>query len=204
MSAMVQMSNIPFVQWKGQTFDQIQSFIRKNNVDTAYEPDTNRSKFRANPLKIYRREVATHQSANCNVRTSVSVDVFNQPGGTIINSSSTTTNGLVNTIDNNLPNNTCETYTNCSVITSPAENARRRVRSGGMIKKKFDSSRNTDNYFTTSKQYLASRNSTFEQNQYNYIRMGDSSSKPGTSLASNNLYSPNTAEIRPIADTIRP
>tara|TARA_B110000967_G_C18893023_1_gene568655 strand:+ start:1045 stop:2403 length:1359 start_codon:yes stop_codon:yes gene_type:complete len=191
MSAMVQMSNIPFVQWKGQTFDQIQSFIRKNNVDTAYEPDTNRSKFRANPLKIYRREVATHQSANCNVRTSVSVDVFNQPGGTIINSSSTTTNGLVNTIDNNLPNNTCETYTNCSVITSPAENARRRVRSGGMIKKKFDSSRNTDNYFTTSKQYLASRNSTFEQNQYNYIRMGDSSSKPGTSLASNNLYSPN-------------
>ena len=191
MSAMVQMSNIPLVQWKGQTFDQIHSFIRKNNVDTAYVPQTDRAKFRANPLKIYRREIVTQQDANCNVRTSARVDVFNQPGGTIINSASSETNGLVNTIDNNLPNNTCETYTNCSVITSPAENARRRVRSGGMIKKKFDSSRNTDNYFTTSKQYLASRNSTFEQNQYNYIRMGDSSATPGTSLASNNLYSPN-------------
>ena len=30
-----------------------------------------------------------------------------------------------------------------------------------------------------------------KQNQYNYIRMGDSSATPGTSLASNNLYSPN-------------
>jgi hypothetical protein len=191
MSTLVQMSNIPFVQWKGQTFDQIHSFIRKNNIDTDYEPETNRSKFRANPLTIYRREIATQQDTKCNVRTSTSVDVFNQPGGTINNSSSTNSNGLVNTIDNNLPNNSCETYTNCSVINSPAENARRRVRSGGMIKKKFDSSRNTDNYFTTSKQYLASRNNTFEQNQYNYIRMGDSTAKPGTSLASNNLYSAN-------------
>ena len=122
MSAMVQMSNIPLVQWKGQTFDQIHSFIRKNNVDTAYVPQTDRAKFRANPLKIYRREIVTQQDANCNVRTSARVDVFNQPGGTIINSASSETNGLVNTIDNNLPNNTCETYTNCSVITSPAEN----------------------------------------------------------------------------------
>ena len=191
MSTMVQMSNIPLVQWKGQTFDQIHSFIRKNTVDTSYVPQTDRAKFRANPLKIYRREIVSQPDTNCNVRTSARVDVFNQPGATIINSVSSETNGLVNTLDNNLPNNTCETYTNCSVITSPAENARRRVRSGGMIKKKFDSSRNTDNYFTTSKQYLASRNSTFEQNQYNYIRMGDSSATPGTSLASNNLYSPN-------------
>ena len=52
-------------------------------------------------------------------------------------------------------------------------------------------SRNSDNYYTTSKQYLDSRGLTFEKNQYNYIIMGDSSSKPGSSLASGNVYTSN-------------
>ena len=60
-----------------------------------------------------------------------------------------------------------------------------------MIRKKYDASRDTSSYYTSSKQYLASRNLTFQQNQYNYIRMGDASAKPGSNLASNNLYSPN-------------
>jgi hypothetical protein len=76
-------------------------------------------------------------------------------------------------------------------VTSAEENARRRVRSSGMVRKKYDSSRNTDNYYTTSKQYLDSRNLTFEKNQYNYIRMGDASVKPGSSLSSGNVYRPN-------------
>jgi len=190
MSAIVQMNKIPLIQWKGQTIEQIQSVIRKNNVTTNESTD-NSAKFRANPLKIYRREIATADMSNCNVRTSTKIDVFNRPNGTIINSSATNKNGLVNILDNTYPNNSCKTYANCSVILSPEENARKRVRSSGMIRKKYDASRDTNSYYTSSQQYLASRNLSFQQNQYNYIRMGDATAKPGSSLASNNLYSPN-------------
>ena len=191
MSAIVQMNKIPLVQWKGQTFDQIQSFIRKNQVND--EPNSKYLKFRANPLKIYRREIVSTDISNCNVRTSTKIDIFNRPNGTINNSSSTNKYGLVNTIDNTVPNNSCETYENCSVILSPEENARRRVRSSGMIKKIADTSRDTHTYYTSSQQYLASRSLTFKQNQYNYIRSGDATAKPGSSLSSNNLYSPNSS-----------
>ena len=187
MSAIVQMNKIPIVQWKGQTFEQIQSFIRKNERSGVNE----KLKFRANPLKIYRREIVTSDVDVCNARTSTKIDIFNQPNGTIINSTASNKNGLVNLVDNNIPNNSCDTYENCSVILSPAENAKKRVRSSGMMRKKYDASRDSDNYYTSSKQYLASRNLSFQQNQYNYIRSGDASAKPGTNLASNNLYKPN-------------
>jgi hypothetical protein len=59
-----------------------------------------------------------------------------------------------------------------------------------MIRKKFDNSRNTNSYYTNSSQYLTSRNRTFAQNQYNYILQGDSTAKPGTNLASANVYLP--------------
>ena len=32
MSAIVQMNNKPFIEWKGQTFDQIHSIVRKNDL----------------------------------------------------------------------------------------------------------------------------------------------------------------------------
>ena len=92
MSAIVQMNKIPLIQWKGQTIEQIQSVIRKNNVTTNESTD-NSAKFRANPLKIYRREIATADMSNCNVRTYTKIDVFNRPNGTIINSSATNKNG---------------------------------------------------------------------------------------------------------------
>jgi hypothetical protein len=60
-----------------------------------------------------------------------------------------------------------------------------------MIKRKFNENKNNDTYYTSSSQYLSSRNRTFAQNQYNYLRMGNSNAKPGTSLASANVYSPN-------------
>jgi len=190
MSAIVQMNKVPLIEWKGQTFNQIHSVIKKNDLAN-YALSGDRSKFKANPLKIYRREIVTQDLSNCNPRTSLKVDIFNQPNGTINNTSSSVKNGLANIIDNNIPNNSCETYENCSVVTSAEENARRRVRSSGMMRKKYDSSRNTDNYYTSSKQYLDSRNLTFEKNQYNYIRMGDASVKPGSSLSSGNVYRSN-------------
>ena len=57
-----------------------------------------------------------------------------------------------------------------------------------MIPKKYDVNRNNDTYHISTKQYLTSRNKTFSQNQYHYIRQGDESAIPGTVAASSNTY----------------
>tara|TARA_B110000503_G_scaffold139070_1_gene226596 strand:+ start:560 stop:1972 length:1413 start_codon:yes stop_codon:yes gene_type:complete len=188
MSALLSLNPIPLISWKGSTFNQIYSSIQKNGQNL-YTTDTQpRSYFSANPIKHYRREIASIDNALCSSKSSIKIDIVNRPNGTINNSTATIKGGLENLIDINLPNNTCETYENCSVILSPAQNARNRVRSSGMISRKFIEGKNNDTYYTSSAQYLTSRNRTFSQNQYNYIRQGDSTAKPGTSLASANVY----------------
>lgn len=187
--ARLNMNQIPYIPWKGKTFTQITSSIKRNTNKNNYSNGI-RNMFLANPLNIYRREIVT-APATCNPRTSLSIDEFNRPGGSVINTASQNPNGLVNTIDDTLPNNTCEEPGTCFKFLSPSDNARRRLRSSGMIPKKFDTSRNNDQYYTSSNQYLVSRNRTFQQNQYNFIRQGNSTSKPGDSLSSGNIYSPN-------------
>ena len=187
MSALLNLNPIPLIPWKGRTFNQIHSSIQKNGQIRADIPNL----FAANPLKIYRREIASSEATRCGSSRSLRIDEFNRPNGTINNSVATTIKDLVNTLDNTIPNNKCENYESCSVILSPAANARNRVRSSGMIKRKFNEGKNDDTYYTSSSQYLTSRNRTFVQNQYNYIRMGDSTAKPGSSLSSANVYSPN-------------
>lgn len=189
MSALLNMNAIPLISWKGLTFSQIHSSIQKNG-----QIDSNisnvRNLFSARPLKIYRREIASTTSPVCHSKYSLKIDIFNRPNGTINNTAASNVNDLANIMDITLPNNTCEQYTNCSVVLSPAENAKNRVRSSGMNKRKFNEGRNNDTYYTSSSQYLSSRNRTFAQNQYNYIRQGDSTAKPGTSLSSANVYTP--------------
>lgn len=175
--------SIPIIPWKGETFNQLTSFIKLN------EPQDTGSlvaKFKANPLKIHRREIASTTVDVCNPRTSTSIDLINSPNGTIVNTQSTNKNGIENTLDINTPNNSCHNTESC--VLSTAENARRRVRSSGMIPKKYDVNRNNDTYHTSTKQYLTSRNKTFSQNQYNYIRQGHESASPGSALASSNTY----------------
>ena len=190
MSALLNLNPIPLIPWKGRTFNQIHSSIQKNGQISA-DIILNPNLFAANPLKIYRREIASSSSTTCGSNASLKIDMFNRPNGTINNSVATTIKDLVNTLDNTTPNNKCEDYGNCSVILSPAANARNRVRSSGMIKRKFNEGKNDDTYYTSSSQYLTSRNRTFAQNQYNYIRKGDSTAKPGSNLSSANVYSPN-------------
>lgn len=191
MSALLSLNPIPLISWKGRTFNQIHSSIQKNGQNFENISGSVQNLFSANPLKIYRREIASINSEPCNSRASLKLDNFNRPNGTIHNSIATNKNGLVNIINDSTPNNTCENYENCSVVLSPAENARKRVRSSGMIKRKFNENRNNDTYYTSSSQYLTSRNRTFTQNQYNYIRVGDSTATPGSNLASGNIYSSN-------------
>ena len=187
----------PVVSWKGKTFTQITSSIKKNPSNFV-NSNNNVNLFLPNPLKIYRREIANPiDMSYCYPRTSLSIAEFDRPNGSINNTSATQKNGLVNTVDNTLQNNKCEEPGTCSVFLSPSDNARRRCRSSGMIRKTFNPANNFSSYYTDSKQYLVSRNKTFLQNQYNYIRVGNPLLKPSTGLAASNIYSPNGLPVCP-------
>ena len=163
MPARLNLNPIPLVSWKGLTIQEINSKIVLN--EKVIEGQANL--FRAAPLKIPRREIASKNSNTCNSRTSVSIDVINQPGGISSNTTSVDPSNnilLTNTLD--LPNNGCEYPGTCNTITSVTENAKKRVRSSGMIRQKYHSTTNNPLYHTNSKQYLHSRNKTFKQNQY--------------------------------------
>lgn len=175
--------------WKGETLEQITSSIRKNQRDGTLE---DRNFFIPQPLKHYRREIAS-KDQTCNPRSSMSIDLLNAPNGSIINSRASDRNGLVNTLDINLTSNKTEIPGSCDAecaVGTPQTNALNRLRSSGMIKKNYDPANNKSKYYTNAGQYLNSRSKTFQQNQYNYIREGDSSLTPGSGLSVNNLYSP--------------
>jgi len=183
------------ISWKGRTFNQITSYIRKNGgVNSALNVGTNI--FNRLPLKIYRREIGIPTETNCKQGHAMRLDLLNAPGGTITNSA-VNAGGLVNTIDFNLTENTSERPGSscdsvCASTGSSQSNALRRLRSGGMIKKQFDLSTSKQTYYTNSQQYINSRNRGFNQNQFYYTRLGETSSKPGDSLSTNNIYTTNT------------
>ena len=192
MSALLNLNQIRYVSWKGKTFDDVVSSIQKNKND---QSNMMVHQFmQAKPLKIYRKEIASKPSTTCNSRTSITIESLNMPGSTHISESpyEHAGNGLVSTLHINEPTTTAENPPACedSCIFSPEANARRRVRSSGMIPKKFNVHKNNDQYYTSTKQYLVSRNRTIKQNEYNYIRKGNSGVEPGTGLSKSNIYSP--------------
>lgn len=196
MSARLNFKEPKPISWKGRTFTQISSAITKNGkINTTTNNATfHRLAFNPIPLKIYRREIAASDKKLCNERTSTSIDELNMPGSTIIYPDPTSTNdyrGIKTTLDINFMNNKTEHPGICSDTNACMEkNARARVRSSGMIKRKFNAAKNNDCYYTSTNQYLASRNRTFQQNQYNFIQKGDSTLKPGDTLSVSNIYSP--------------
>ena len=203
-------NDVPIVPWKGQTFSQITSSIQKNGRITTTKNLNKVLFFIPPPLKIYRREIASqYDNSHCNPRTSLKIDEFDRPGGSIVYSTSTTgvaassRKGLVSTENINLTVNasqrpgTTRATSNCTVGVDDAQNARRRVRSSGNVKKAFNPANNAATYYTDSKQYLISRNKTFQQNQYYFIRQGITTSKPGDSLSVANLYAPNGSILCP-------
>ena len=193
MSARLGFNEIPYVPWKGKTFVQITSILKQNKWINKDENINNF--FRAQPVKLYRREIASmYDNSYCNSRASRSIDELDRPNGSIVTQSQSPTisyKGLVGTVDILLTNNQTE---HPGVCTNPyvcvESNARNRVRSSGMVKRKYNVAKNNDTYYTSSNQYLNSRNKTFQQNQYNYLRSGDSSSKPGDTVSTANIYTP--------------
>jgi hypothetical protein len=173
------------IPWKGATFQELSAGIKFNSAPTA----SNTSIFLPNSLRVYRKEIASTAIGRCNPRTSIKIDDYNMPGGTLSTNVVTTT-GLANTGDLIYEANTCEHPSSenlCNAFLSPADNARRRVRSSGMIKKQ---SVNSD-YYTSTQQYMNSRNISYDQNQYFHVKYGSSTAKPGSAGAISNIYQSN-------------
>ena len=174
-----------YTQWKGKTFRQIISAIQKN-VRTK-PTNIGNNIFRAQPLKIYRKEIATTSLSNPTIpRSGITIDEINRPGGTIVVNSYKPSNqvgldGLY--VEPKLTGNCMDHPGLCSSSTTNSQcaetNALRRCRSSGKVKQ---------NYNSTSNQYLASRNKTFQQNQFNFYNSGNKLADPGSPLAQNNSY----------------
>ena len=194
MSARLNHNTIRYNSWKGQTLSQITSQIQKNNRNNTIISRQNL--FHPQPLNIYRREMSTgaKNQSSCNSRISASVDAIDIPNGYSITTQSTTHASLVHVLETNATQNKSQNgdCTNSNANVCAADNARRRVRSSGMIKRAFKLQNNTDNaYFTNTTQYLVSRNRTFKQNQYLHIHKGETSLMPNGTLYNTNVYSPN-------------
>ncbi len=161
------------VSWKGQTFNQIISKLKKNmgtqNGSNIFIPP---------PVKIYRME--KEMEDNCG-RATTSLAEFFKPGSTIVNSS---TGAGIHTVDFNLVNDATEKP--ClqvfSQVTARADNAKRRMRSAGAPKQ---------NYYTSSRQYLENRNLGNAQNNYQNLRIGESTFRDGIPATLQNVYTPN-------------
>ena len=211
MSARLSLEKIPYTSWKGKTFSQITTDIRENTVkDQDVQNASFASKLFMNPqpMKIYRKEIASVPLKTCNRRTSITIsNLMEIPGGNIVNSKNTdNSNGLVNTNDYNLPKllgdypgSSCDTTTikpNGTLINrclSTQNNALRKVRSAGMISRNFNPKKNNETYYTSAGQYLDSRNKTFVQNTYHMLRKGDATCIPGSAASQQNVYASNTA-----------
>ena len=200
MSALLNHNPRVKISWKGRTINQITSSIQKNGTKTA--TSTRDVIFRAMPLKLYRREIATNipaitsQNTCHNSRVSISIDELNYPGGSILSKSAANpdTLGQLNTLESPSTGNLNETYGCKSANTSSncaEKNARRRCRSSGIIRRVYDDARSEISYFTNTNQYLVSRSKTFLQNQYRHIRPNDVSIVTNPLNPKNETYSPN-------------
>jgi hypothetical protein len=200
MSALLNHNPRVKISWKGRTINQITSSIQKNGTKT--NTSTSDVIFRAMPLKIYRREIATNiptittQNTCHNSRVSTSIDELNYPGGSILSKSATNPDsfGQLNTLESPAPGNLNETYGCKGANTSSncaEKNARRRCRSSGIIRRVYDNARSEISYFTNTNQYLVSRSKTFLQNQYRHVRPNDISIVTTSMSPKNETYSPN-------------
>jgi hypothetical protein len=188
MSARLNMNPIRYETWKGKTLNQIVSFVQKNQ--NGHEP-TKKQIFKALPLKIHRREllVSNDDTHIHNPRTSITINSIDQPNGTLVTESQRCGYGSQLNLDvplnsNKSTNGLCNNADVCI-----AQNAKRRVRSSGMIRKQYDQSKNNaQNYYSDNKQYLTSRNKTYQQNIYAFIRAGEASLADQN--VKSNLFSP--------------
>lgn len=164
------------VSWKDQSFTQITSAIQKNkNTNTSTH-----NLFLANPLKIYRREIASAPkcavagagagAAFGNPRVAISIDEINRPGGAIINAKAV--DFAHGTTFAGKTGNTTENGTCTNPLLCAATNARARVRNSGTLRPKYvdhksfsDGTVRNVAFFSNTNQYLNNRMMSFSKNQ---------------------------------------
>lgn len=194
MSATLNQNQVKYIPWKGVPKVYTSTTVMQNGLLKTTQPITNVlrttilpkgsnerivSKSGAQPLRIYRRELVINPTASKrNARTSIRIDELNRPNGYLVNSTCNDRTGAVTYGDLSEPNSMYENgvnkvCTNASVCM--VNNARRRVRSSGMIRKIRTEYGQKESYFTNTNQYLVNRNRTFAQNQYSLVRYGESS-----------------------------
>ena len=180
-------AHVTYFPWKGKTFNQITAAIQKNQNSVVL---TKYNLHQARPVKHYRKEIASTPLIYPQYQRSlISIDQLNRPNGYIITSQTLDSkiNGLVDTIDFNYENNktqhpgTCNSFSTSGVCLTQDYNAKRRVRTSGIIQ---------NNYYNSTSQYLGSRNRAFEQNQYNYNYSRNTIGRPGGPITLNNIYNP--------------
>lgn len=193
MSALLGMTPYKYVSWKGRTFTQITSKIQKNRILITNNSDII---YRARPLPIYRREIASKKTSSSTGRNRISAQIraFEQPGGYLVNVTNMSDSlGIESILDEQTVkpfNQKNEKYCNEKIpfdvndqinikCLSAQSNALRKTRSSGIIKPK---------YYTNTKQYLYNRKKTFEQNQFNYLKSGDRNALPGSADSFKNTY----------------
>lgn len=195
-TARLQLNPTRYFSWKGKTLNQITSTLRKNTY--SLNSDDTINIFKPNPVKLYRKEIASQTITSGNPRISSSIQDFERPNGYLLVSSVLTPAGnctsLANTLDIDLPNSKYEMGGSIELSTEPkicfsqADNARRRCRSGGAAIKQYDITNRKKNYYTSSKQYLYDRNQTFDQNQFKYAVADNTSCAAPTVKPSNNRF----------------
>lgn len=204
MSALLSLSSnfyggINEIKWKGNTLRQQLPIVQRNYdiyLNKNLPKTLSLSQLRKPlPLKIYRKEIVPTDSIRtnpplCNSRQTVKITDIDMPGSTIVSANKVYTNGLALSIAPEFTKIQAERPGSCSSCFSSVTDARRRCRSAGMIPKKFNTNNNNSTYSTSTQQYLVSRNRTIKQNEYNYIRSGNSGLEPGTGLSKSNIYSP--------------
>jgi hypothetical protein len=137
------------IKWKGQTYNQIISTIKRNNNSNLSAQNT----FLPNPCKIYRRELTTPFSNSGNERTSLKINEI------LHGTSQTSTNTCNNLIIQTEYLAPSDTTLKGDITNSTVNNSIRRVRSSGMNNEKPVFISNTKigtKYYTNETQYLKS------------------------------------------------
>lgn len=169
------------------------------------------------PIKHYRkgRAIGNNNGVASSTGGSLIKQMIDIPGG--YNIFPNTVNETSNTINLNEHCNTCYgigVISNWMPITNLTEKPEINTQTSTFCcndeKKALRRTRPTNTklkkkYYTTTSQYLYNRCKTYEQQQFNYITSGNSSSKPGDPSSINNTYvgncNPNLDIDNPVVDT---
>ena len=201
-------SNEGRFNWKGKTFYEITSIIQKNGLLALTKEDPTKEAptktfLKSLPLKHYRREIMNMTGAKGNYRNSQSIrGDMETPGGTIVaaicNENSKPLYFPIENTKTNKPCSSCDEVLVSSVSNhnnsnytkslSQKDNALRRVRSAGMNRPRFNESlNNRPEHYSSASQYLHGRNKTFQQNQFNNLRIENPSNSAENVYASNTI-----------------